>query len=241
MKEKRLTILAVTLGVLAWHMGASLALSAEDPNAAPASLHVLTGGMATMTDADTAVTPTATIIGELPIRIGSVTPVRFLGSLGISSLPGEDLNIGDAATFRSADASLGLMRILGQHETGDQLIRTAVVAEWGWQSVWAGEDQEPSPRLARHYGVGARVMEEKTGSWAQLLIGRDEAVGERGWGQWIVSASVPVPLTDSIVRIVMGASLAIGPSRTDIFQRDIFRVGVCVDVARLGGILGGKK
>jgi hypothetical protein len=73
-----------------------------------------------------------------------------------------------------------------------------------------------------------------------VLYGRDEAAGDFGWGQILVSGELTVPLTKEILKIVGEATVNAGPARVDIPQRDIFKLGVAMDVVRVLRLVSGR-
>ena len=227
----------------------------DNPNADPVSMAVTGGGMVNLAgDADATVTPEAFIEVDGPLALGKTAIGRVYARLGITSLPGETVDLTDVATFRAAEVDFGAYRILGHLKVGDQVITTAAVGEWGFSSVLPGTP-DPLQRLIRHYGGGVRLDERSSGASLTFLYGRDEAAGPRGWGQWIVYGQVPVMGTDGIVLLVGEATLAAGPKEALascpsearscatpsaippaeelLPQRDMLRLGVTVDLKRV--------
>ncbi len=201
----------------------------------PAQVVLLTGAVASLTEEDASVTPLALLEVDAPVPIAGITPLRFRGRLGISSQPGEDLSIEQPETFRAAAAALAVAYPIGRMQITEsgQTLTTSVVVEWGWSSALHRVDQEPDPRLARHYGLGLLLEEKVSGASVQVLYGRAEIAGDRGWGQWLARARVPIPGSSQFAQIVAEAMLNVGPSRGDIKQRDLWRVGVAFDAARI--------
>lgn len=209
-----------------------------NPNAGPLELSATAGAVVTMSgDAGTSVLPTGFVGIDGPLIVGKSSIARVHVDLGISSEPGASIDLTDATTFRSAEATLSVYRVVGRLAVGDQEISTGLVALWGFASRLPG-DPEPAVRLVRHYGGGVRLEERKSGAYLVVAYGRDEAVGERGWGTWMLWGQVPIAGTKGAVLIVGDASLAVGPRDIGVQQRDIFRLGVSLD---LGAALRAMK
>lgn len=210
------------------------AAAAEDnPNADPVTISVQAGAVATLSgDTGTAVTPTGWIEVEGPLAVGKTSLARVYTRLGITSLPGEQLDVSDPATFKAAEVGFGLGRIVGRLRMGEQDVTTTVVAEWGFASRLP--EPEPAQRLVRHYGAGVRLQERKSGASLTILYGRDEAAGDRGYGQWLVYGQVPIAGTKGAVVLVGDATLSAGPEVAGRAQRDVLRLGVA---ASLGALL----
>lgn len=212
----------------------------EKPNANEAPFEItLQGGVLTTQSADggRSYQPTTFIDAEGPLVLGAGARSRIFARLGLTSSPDAGLpNLEDVTTFQAAEADLGIGTVVGSKVIGDQEIATSIVAEWGFVSRMATEETQPATRLARHYGAGIRVEERKSKATLTVLYGRDEEAGERGWGQWMVYGSVPVAKTSGVVRIVVDATLSVGPVHEGLTQRDVVRAGVVVDGGSLLGL-----
>lgn len=225
MKKLALSLAFVLLGVAA---------SAQEGF----DVKVQVGGQATLSDSGTAVTPSAFIDAEGPLVFGSSQHGRLYAHVGITSLPGETLDLTSIETFRAAEVSLGGYATLGSLKVGEQEIVTGLAAEWGFSSRIPGNDQ-PLVRLIRHYGIGLHLAEKKSGSFLTLLYGRDEAGGARGWGQWIVYGALPITGTKGMVTLTGDATLSVGKASDALapFQRDVLRLGLTVDLASVAKAL----
>jgi len=218
-------------------------LASADPNATRAELTTSAGMGAVMNDEKSGATPVATIAGNLPVTLGSgFVPVRAFGRLELSGMPGTDLALEQGPdvvkVVKAARATLGLSRIIGQtdYEGPDgakQSIAFSVRGMWGWDSALPKEGEDPKPRLSRRYGIGIGIEDRVSRAAIEVYYGRDELCGDRGWGQWMARADIPVPLSQGILRVVAEASLSVGPSREDLIQHDIWRVSAGVDVGKI--------
>jgi hypothetical protein len=199
------------------------------------------GGVVTLAgDAGTSVTPTAFVDVDGPLAFARLELARIHVRLGITSAPGEAVNVTDAQTFRAAEVELGAYRVLGRLEIGasGQEITTSVAAAWSFASRLSTGDADPLNRLVRSYGGGLRFDEVRSRASLSLFYGRDEAAGPAGWGQWMVSGQVPVLGTEASVLLVGDATLNVGPAeegalgsrfRVTPGRRDILRLGVALD------------
>lgn len=209
-------------------------------NGDPFQVSVTVGGLVTFgSEAPAEVTPTAYIEAEGPLVVGELPLGRIGARVGLSTAPGESLDLSDPATFQAGDVGLWAGRVIGRRVTKDaagvpeQDITTTALVEWGFSSRLAKGDAEPKDRLTRHYGAGLRFQERFAGAALTVLYGRDEAAGDRGWGQWIAYATLPIPATKGTIVLVADATLSVGPASTEAFQRDIFRAGVVADLAQI--------
>jgi len=204
-----------------------------NPNAGPVTVSATAGAITTLAgDAGTSVLPVAFIETDGPLALGSSAIARVYARLGINSEPGEAIDLADATTFKAAEVALGAYRVigrLGDPEEDAQVVTTSLVAEWGFSSR-LGDSPEPVERLARHYGGGLRFDERKSGASLSIMYGRDEAAGDRGYGQWLIVGQVPITGTKGALVLVGDATLSVGQRRYDVRQRDILRLGVVLDV-----------
>ena len=215
-------------------------LSPASANGDPFTVSVTVGGLVTFgSEAPAEVTPTAYVEAEGPLIVGELPLGRIGARVGLSTAPGESLDISDPATFQAGDVGLWAGRVIGRRIAKDadgvpsQDITTTAVVEWGFSSRIAKGTTEPADRLTRHYGAGLRFQERQSGAALTVLYGRDEAAGERGWGNWLCWGSLPIPATKGTVILLADATLSVGPSSVELRQRDIFRAGVVVDLAQL--------
>lgn len=214
--------------------------SAREVNGEPVTIAMTAGAVATLAGApDEKVSPEAAITVDGPVVVGSSSLARIYARLGIGAQPDQTVELARADTFRAAKVDLGLGRVVGRRRSGGQDITTSVVAEWGFASRIPG-DTTPRKRLVRHYGGGLRLAERKSGAHLQVLYGRDEAAGARGYGQWMVSGAVPVAGTSGILLITGQATLSAGPERARAPQRDILQIGVSVNVGQALSKIGGR-
>lgn len=198
------------------------------------------GGIVTLAgDAGTSLQPTAFVNVDGPLAVGSVELSRLYVLLGITSAPGESVNIVDPKSFHAAKVELGLYKVIGRLQLGNQEITTSLHVKWSFASRLRTGNVEPVDRLSRIYGGGLRFDERRSHAWLALGYGRDEMVGERGYGQWLVAGQVPIKGTEGSVLLTGDASLMVGPARTDPFarifgggngvRRDILRLGITFD------------
>lgn len=206
----------------------------EDPNAAPVQVSAAAGGTVTLSgEAGTAVTPMAVIEVDGPLVVGAASLARVQARLALTTAPGESLDLSNPETFKAAEVTLGLSRIVGHRalEGGGQVVTTAVTAEAGFSSRLPGEPG-PRERLLRHAGVGVRLAELRSGASLAVLYGFDEVAGDRGFGQVLVRGQVPIPATAGALQLVGDATLSIGHHAT-AKQRDVLRIGVAASLGKL--------
>ena len=233
-------MLVLTLAGAAW---------AEDKNNAPMRTTITGGAIVTLvgsdtvpaaattsTTADSAVTPIVEVEVDSPIRFveDRAAVMRVYGRLGISSEPDSTVSLSDVATFKSGELGLGI-----KHYFGD----VSVVGEWGF-AARLPSGPEPLTRTTRHWGVGVGVG-DPSGPNLTMIYGRDEAAGDTGWGQIMVWGGVPIAGTEGSIILFGDATVNVGPrERTGVVagqpafaagdqpinQRDIFRLGVAVDI-----------
>jgi hypothetical protein len=209
--------------------------SAVDANEDPFSVSVTAGGLVTLGgDSPTEITPTAYIEADGPLVVGELALGRVGARVGLSTSPGETLDLADVRTWRAADVALSVERVVGRKRSdreGElyQDICTSAVFEWGFASRQDKGGEQPQTRLVRHYGAGVRFRERVSGASLTALYGRDEEAGERGWGQWMLFSDLPIPATKGTIILAADVTLSAGPAST-LAQRDIFRFGVVVDV-----------
>jgi hypothetical protein len=222
-------------------------LSPSSANGDPFEVSVTIGGLVTFgSDAQAEVTPTAYVEAEGPLVVGELPLGRIGARVGLSTAPGETLDISDPATFEAGDISLWAGRIIGRRITKDadglvtQDVTTAAVFDWGFSSRIDKGEQQPRDRLTRHYGAGLRFQERHSGASLTALYGRDEAAGDRGYGQWLIWGSLPIPATKGTVVLVADATLSVGPAGAGEHQRDVFRAGIVVDLAQVVGAVADR-
>lgn len=227
----RLSALLAALVVLTAARANAQEASRPDANAAPVSVTASAGGLVTLTgEAGTAITPSAWIEVDGPIVVGSLALARVNARLGLTTAPGESIDVANPETFKAAEAALGVARIVGRREADGQVVTTAVVAEAGFASRLPGEPG-PRERLIRHAGVGVQLAERVSGAALSLLYGFDEAAGDRGYGQVMVYGQVPIPATKGALLLVGDATLSVGAFE-GAKQRDVLRLGVSADLGR---------
>lgn len=211
-----------------------------NPNAAPLEISAQLGGVVTMSgDTSAAATPTAWVDVDGPLVLGPWIPGRVYARLGITSLPGETLDPADVRTFKGAEVGIGARRIVGSLHAGEQLVETSIVGEWSFATP-LNATPAAALRLVRAYGGGLRFDERRSGASLTILYGRDEAAGDRGWGNWMLYGSVPIAGTKGSIVIVGDATLAVGPQVAWLHQRDILRLGVVLDAGSLVSAIRGK-
>lgn len=170
------------------------------------------------------VQPYGSIELDSPLALwGKTAQLRGELSAGLTSAPGEtsgSFNFSSVETFQSVNVGASLRRIVGSLAIGTQRIQTSLVCEgaFGFRLDTAGV--EPASRTARSYGCGVDVRETGSRASARITYGRDDVVGERGWGQVMVRVRLPLPLTDKILALGVRASLGVG---TDVNGRPLFR------------------
>ena len=214
---------------------------------------VTAGALATMSgdseQGGTAVTPTVFVDVESPLAIGSHAPLRFYGRIGISSAPGESVDVADPQTFKSAEAGFGVGYRIGEHVSGAY---TMLVSEAGFSTRLPG-DPEPVNRVLHHWLVGLRLG-DRAGNQLTLGLGRDQVadvtpadplrdgtVPSASGVQAILYGQLAVPLTSGVVLLVGDATVNV-VTRADIGarKRDVVRLGVCADLARVASLLASR-
>lgn len=200
----------------------------------------LVGTEVTMTaDTTPGITPTAEIEVDGPLAIGKGAPLRVYSRLRTYALPGETLDLASIETFRAAEFELGAYKRVGRLVVGDQELWTSIEASWGFAtSIPTSEGFKPALRAPRHYAVGTRIEERKTGAWLSWLYGRDESAGPRQWGQWILAGAVPLAKTKGAAVIGGEAVLSVGPPGQQAIagQRDRLKVWVAISLPELAGL-----
>lgn len=172
---------------------------------------VLSGQSVMGAGADTGIRPSATLEAEGPVAFRASTPLRAFVRLRLMGLPGETFDFTNVDTVRAVEVSLGSSKRIGSSQIGDQLLWTSVVGEWGFATAMPASEQFLETHHKRHFGGGLMLEERTSGAWVTLLFGRDEAVGDRGWGQWIISGAIPISVKDKGVFVIGGnASLGVG-------------------------------
>lgn len=220
----------------------ALSAVADEPKIEGMVVRAQVGGTVTMAgDSGADITPTGFLEVDGPLAFGDGAPLRFQATIGLTSLPGETLDLSNAETFKAGAVRLGISKAVGRMSVAGQELSTSVIAEWGFASKLPG-DVEPAERLSRQYGVGVRLDEKVSGASVSLRYGRDEAAGDRGYGQWLVTGRVPIVGTKGLVFVRGDAVLSVGRAEADsipgeppvppLKQRDIMRIGVFVDLAQ---------
>lgn len=214
-----------------------------DANDDPFEVHAVAGGIVTFgSDAGSAITPTANIEAEGPLVVGKLSLGRIGAEVLLTTAPGDSLNLADPATFRAGGLRLFAARVIGRRTTYrdhdglalvDQDITTEGIFVWGFASRMDDGESVPAKRLVRHYGFGLRFRERVSRTSLTVLYGRDEGGGPRGWGQWIVRGTLPVPATKGTVVLIGDATLSVGPENVQLQQQDTFRIGVGVDIKQV--------
>lgn len=209
-------------------------------NEGPASVALQGGAGITLTEAPTAITPLAVLSVEGPIVLADKPRARAFADVGLLAAPGEAVNVANVETFRAADVRLGAGVVVGRSEYGGQDLRTTILAEFGFASRLTTGEAVPADRLARRYGIGVRLEERKSGIGFTALFGRDEAGGDRGFGQLMVRGAVPIAGfalggEDGGLRAGLAlrgdATLSLGPKvATWLHQRDVLTFAVVATV-----------
>lgn len=215
-------------------------LQAQTPAPTPTPLpdwnvSISAGGLVTMSaDAGTDVTPTAFVDVDAKLPVGKVRDLRSYFRLGITSAPGQSVDLADPSTFRAAEVGMGVAYEVGESAE----IRTYLVAEAGFQTRLPG-DPEPTDRVLHYYGGGVRLT-HSSGSGITVILGRDQ----------VADAVIPPPLPDGTtpsyqgVQAILYGSLAIPgtkgyglligdatvnvytPSVAGSVKRDVVRIGL---------------
>ena len=236
-------VLVLTL-VLAFLLSGATFAEDDGPRVA-----VTAGGLVTMSGEGTAVTPTVFVDVESPLAIGSKAPLRFYGRIGISSAPGESVDVADPQTFKSAEAGFGIGYKVGEHESG---VYTMLVAEAGFSTRLPG-DPEPLNRVLHHWLAGLRLG-DKAGNQITFGLGRDQVadaspadplpdgtIPTAGGLQAIIYGQLAIPATSGVVLLVGDATVnVVVPSDVGARKRDVVRLGIATDLARAASLLAGK-
>lgn len=198
-------------------------------NDGPMSVEIVGGAVATLTgETEAKVAPNGYISIDGPLPVGRVTVARGYTHLAITTVPGETPDLTSVETWRAGEARLGLYRVVGRLEAAGQDVRTSIVAEAGFGSRFG--DPQPSQRLVRHFGVGIRLEERKSGALLTVLYGRAEQAGDAGYGQAILRGQVPLAGTRGALVLVGDAIVSVGPRVGDYRQRDVLRLGIAISL-----------
>jgi hypothetical protein len=184
-------------------------------------------------DTETALKPGGRISVDGPIAFGTKAPLRLLAKLDISALPGTTFDLTNPATFsQSAEGMIGATKGIGRFRTGDQEVTTSILAEWGFATML---DNKVLDRYVRRWGVGLRFDDrslEGGGGYLSLVYGRNEAAGERGWGQWMLDFSFPLGFTQNAIALGGDLTFSAGPDQGRA-QRDVLRLRTAVSLPGL--------
>lgn len=223
------------------HVTAALILGLAMPASAQEEglrVEAAAGGVATLASGDTSTQPWAYLSARAPLILGESAVLDIYGSLGLTSAPGETVDLGAVDTFRGARVDLGLGRVIGRR--GD--LRTVLVGSAGFVTRMDRDEQAPVDRFARHVGIGLLFEDLGSGALLRAIAGCDELSGpcrdedDTVAGRLIprhlmLRGRLPIPGTSGMALLEAEATLAVrdrGP------QRDVMRVGV---LASLDGIV----
>jgi len=191
--------------------------------------------------AESRIRPAATLEVEGPIAWQNTTPLRMSARLRLLGMPGEAFDFTSVDTIRAVETGLGASYRVGRAFLGEQELWTSVIGEWGFSTALPPEFSGTTTRHLRHWGAGVRLEERKSGAWVSMLLGRNEAVGDWGWGQWMVSGAVPIQIKDRGVFVIGGdASLGVGnPCKNDPFcrQQDFVSIEVGISIPDLVAVM----
>lgn len=179
----------------------------------------------------TRVTPEAFVDADGPVP--NAHGLRAGVRLGITSEPGQTPDLSNVSTFSAAEVAVDPSWVLSTQTIGKQVVSFSVVGEWGFSSLFSLSGEDAVQRYPQHFGGGIRLTERSSGSAFTVLYGRDQAVGEFGWGQVMIYGSVPITGKGSVVALTGDATISMGP-RDKYRQIDVLRLGVVVD---LGSVL----
>lgn len=154
-----------------------------------------------------------------PLVIGTKAVGDLGGGASIETLPAksEDGTTGaltDLAQWGNVLQINGFVgRRIGDAKFGDQHVSTSIVVDGGIATAFFDSAAEPQrKRFYRSYGIGVQTTLHlpDRDAFFRLGWGRDEAVGERGYGQIRLAAELPAIKG---VRIYGRAGLGIGAAK----------------------------
>lgn len=184
-------------------------------------------------DAGTAVLPGVRLRVDGPVAFGERTPLEIYSILELGGQPGETVDPTQVATFKAAEFTGGLAKVIGDARRGTQHLRTFVFLEGGF-ATRLPHDPGPAERYPRRLVMGFGVEEMESGARARLGFGDVGAAGPVSWRQVIVAGEAPLKKFGS-VDVVLGGDAVITIGKDPFVsgaQRDIFRAFVG---ARVGG------
>ena len=193
--------------------------------------------------AESKVRPSATLEVEGPVAFQTSTPLRAFVRLRLLGMPGEAFDFTAIDTVRAVEASLGSSKRIGRVQLGDQELWTSVIGEWGFSTaLLSGANSSQSTRHRRHFGGGFQLEERRSGAWVSMIYGRDEAVGDRGWGQWMLAGAVPIKVKERGVLVIggdaaLGVGNACGTSAAFCRQQDFVSIEVGVSLPDLVAVM----
>lgn len=192
--------------------------------------------------AESKVRPSATLEVEGPVAFKAATPLRAFVRLRLLGMPGEAFDLTAIETVRAVEASLGSSKRIGRVQLGGQELWTSVIGEWGFSTALPrGPNIAQGTRNLRHFGGGFQLEERSSGAWVSMIYGRAEAVGDRGWGQWMLAGAVPIKVKERGVLVIGGdAALGVGnPCAGAAFcrQQDFVSIEVGVSLPDLIAVM----
>lgn len=179
-------------------------------------------------DTDPAIVPGLLLSARGPFAFGSKTPFDAYVTLGLNALPGETVDPGDVATFKSAELVAGLARRIGSVGS----LRTRIYAEAGFATRLM-QTPGPADRYPRLADLGLEVSDESNGARFKVGFGRADVAGPAQWKQVILGGQYPAYKIGP-ADLVLGADavLTLGRSNFGAEQRDVFRVWIGAAVGK---------
>jgi len=170
-----------------------------------------------------------------PIAIGDERTWGGLGvSLDVEALPDKGAFSFDSLDTWGSYAELSgfFTKRVGSRTTSTGRVTTSAII-LGRSTFKAIDENTVGRRALRAYGVGTEFAFVNTAgdlSHVYAIYGRDEAVGERGWGQLQIGGSLQLKRP---VRLVGRAGLGFGAASYEGRQSDYLTVGLGVNLTDL--------
>jgi hypothetical protein len=204
---------------------------ADDLNSGAFSVEVTAGATTTLSGADDTANVRATGWVEAEMPVGWSRPYA---RVGITSKSAElAVNFANVATISSAEVGLGMEHAFSQ--TADKTGRVGLFAEGGFAS--AIDAEKVADKVSR-YVMGGISFTHLGGGQIRVGYGWDETAGPFGMGHLIGYGSLPLaPLKDMVI---LTGEFTINVSHSEPTSRDIFRLGVMLDLGKAVSTIAGS-
>jgi hypothetical protein len=217
----------------------------EQANAAAFEVHSQLGALVTTTGSTDAgngasgLGPTVEVYAEGPLAFGTGQSLGRVGArLVLTTAPGQSADSADATNYRAVEVGLRYARVVGLLNS----VRTALVLEGSFTNRLKGaNDPKPLNRLVRSLAAGISFDAPESNANVSLLAGYDEATasctapvictGFRSGLTFLLYGQVPI--LDGRVLFGGDVSIASGAQVPWVQRRDVERVFVVVDPAKV--------